>query len=264
MTTCPQGHVSNDPDWCDTCGAPIGSTASPSASSATGAAPSPASSSVSPSVIDPAGTRVGANAGLATINCPSCGDPNPESNLFCESCGLDFVTGQVPPPPIAAPAAIADPQPINGLDPLHDPGTDLGWEVVLTVDTEWFAAKGEGIGTPPTRSERVEELRHSPLVIGRTRSSGKSPGIVIDDDHGISRRHAELTLDAATNTWTITDLGSTNGTFLVGADIVLDASLAPLTPNTPVAVMPTDRVFVGAWTRLTLQPLQPLLPHVKP
>ncbi len=196
MTTCPQGHVSNDPDWCDTCGAPIGSTASPSASTgvAPSAAPSPSGSSgssgsVSPSVIDPAGASVGASAtartGLATINCPSCGDPNPESNLFCESCGLDFVTGQVPPPPIAAPAANADPQPINGLDPLHDPGTDLGWEVVLTVDTEWFAAKGEGIGTPPTRSERVEELRHSPLVIGRTRSSGKSPGVVIDDDHGI-------------------------------------------------------------------------------
>ena len=272
MTTCPNGHVSSDPDWCDTCGAPIAGTSTPGTASSSSSSP-PASSSLpaSPSPSAPLASTPPAHTpsahnppstGLTTVNCPSCGDVNPESNLFCESCGLDFVTGQVPPEPIAVPAPISDPQLINSLtqlnDPLNDPGTDLGWEVVLSVDREWFAAKGEGIGTPPTRPDRVKELRHSPLVVGRTRSSGKSPGIVVDDDHGISRRHAELTHDPVTNTWTITDLGSTNGSFVVGPDTVIDPSLAPHAANTPVAVASTDRVFIGAWTRLTLQP------HVKP
>jgi hypothetical protein len=195
----------------------------------------------------------------ATTNCPSCGDANPESNLFCESCGLDFVTGQMPAPPVVAPppAGIdpsgnpaADPT-LSPVDPI-DPGTDLGWAITISVDTDWFAVKGEGIGTPPNRPDRVQDLRHSPLVVGRTRSSGKSPGIVVDDDHGISRRHAELTHDPSSNAWTVTDLGSTNGTYVVPEGVDLATSLVQITANTPTPITPTDRVFVGAWTRLVL------------
>jgi FHA domain len=255
MTTpCPNGHQSTDPEWCDTCGAPLGTPAAGVASgSASGSGP--AASGSAPSAAPISGVTVGVGKPGVTINCPSCGDTNAESNLFCESCGLDFVTGQVPTPPsppatapdpvlpAAAPAAIAPPV---------DPGTDLGWTVTLAVDTEWFAAKGEGIGTPPSRAERVQELRHSPLVIGRTRSAGASPGIVIDDDHGISRRHAEVTHDPATDSWSITDLGSTNGTFVVTSHAEIQASMSPVTPNTPTPLSESDRVFVGAWTRVTI------------
>ncbi len=241
MTTpCPNGHRSTDPEWCDTCGAPLGT---PPAGSGSGSAPSAPPSS---------GVSSGAGKPGATINCPSCGDPNAESNLFCESCGLDFVTGQVPtPPPAAAPHPVLPAAAPAVVTPPVDPGTDLGWTVTLAVDPEWFAAKGEGIGIPPSRAERVQELRHSPLVIGRTRSAGASPGIVIDDDHGISRRHAEVTHDPATDSWNITDLGSTNGTFVVAAGTALSASLSPITPNTPTPLSESDRVFVGAWTQVT-------------
>jgi FHA domain len=260
LTSCPNGHQSTDAEWCDTCGAPLGRAGSDAGSDAGSGARSAAGAPSSTPSAPPSAAPLGASgSGLKpngpAINCPSCGDPNPESNLFCESCGLDFVTGQAPTPPPTPPLPIQAPEPIATPEPV-DPGTDLGWSVTLTIDTDWFAAKGEGIGTPPTRADRVEELRHSPLVIGRTRSSGKSPGVVIDDDHGISRRHAELTHDAQADTWSITDLGSTNGTFVVASDAVLSAALTPVEPNSPVLLVAGDQVFVGAWTRLTLVQVQ--------
>ncbi len=262
LTPCPNGHQSTDAEWCDTCGTPLGAAlGSSAAGSGSGSAPAGGGSAAGVPAAGSGGSGGSARVG-ATTNCPSCGDANPESNLFCESCGLDFVTGQVPTPPaptaadpvlsgLNQPVPIETPQPIAVPQPV-DPGTDLGWSVTLVVDTEWFAAKGEGIGTPPTRAERVQELRHSPLVIGRTRSAGNSPGIVIDDDHGISRRHAELTHDRATDSWSITDLGSTNGTYIIAADDPISTSLTPITPNTPTPLKNSDRVFVGAWTRVTL------------
>jgi FHA domain/Double zinc ribbon len=239
MNTCPNGHDSKDAEWCDTCGAPLQGGTGAAATAV--ASPDPASS-------------VPAGPGPVTI-CPSCGDSNPESNLFCESCGLDFVTGQLPPP-VAAPdptlVGLVDPTgPLVAATPV-DLGTDLGWTATLTIDAEWFAAKGEGIGTPPDRAPRTVDLRHGTVLIGRTRSSGANPGITIDDDHGISRKHAELIHDASANTWSITDVGSTNGTFVVAAGAPLAADLAPIAPNVPLALAETDQVFVGAWTRLDL------------
>jgi FHA domain len=238
---CPNGHQSNDPEWCDTCGAPLaGGTGAASVASASASAASAGTASSAPST--PAST--------ATIACSSCGDINPESNLFCETCGLDFVTGQKPAEqaPVATTAAtpaaaVPAPEPI-------DPGEDLGWSATLTVDADWFAAKGEGIGTPPTRSPNVVEMRHHSMVIGRTRSSGHSPGLVVDDDHGISRKHAELSFDVDAGAWSATDLGSTNGTFVVEEGEALNAELTPIEPNVPRMLLPTDRLFVGAWTRI--------------
>ena len=50
---CPNGHVSSDPDWCDTCGAPMaGNSGTPSPpsprSSPVGLAATPASGIVAP------------------------------------------------------------------------------------------------------------------------------------------------------------------------------------------------------------------------
>jgi hypothetical protein len=247
-TTCSNGHQSNDPDWCDTCGVPMsgssGSGSSGSGSSASGSSGSGSSGS---------GSTASATGG--TIACPTCGDTNPASNLFCESCGTDFVTGQKPPEP--------SPQ-IVAATPAADPGIDLGWSALSTVDSEWFAAKGEGIGTPPDRGALTIELRHGSVVIGRTRSSGNSPGLVVDDDHGISRRHAELTHDANANSWAVTDLGSTNGTFVLPPGEALTAELTPITPNTPRLLVAGDRVFVGAWTRIELTEIDPDQPAAPP
>jgi hypothetical protein len=241
-TLCPNGHHSNDAEWCDTCGAPL---AGGTGAGSTTAGSATAASSIAPTAL----SAPSAPASSATINCVSCGEINPESNLFCETCGLDFVTGQKPAE--SAPVVAA---PINGVATQlpADPGEDLGWSATLTVDSEWFAAKGEGIGTPPTRAVEVVELRHHSVVIGRSRSSGHNPGLVIDDDHGISRKHAELTYDADADSWSIIDLGSTNGTFVVANGEALIAGLTPIDPNTARPLQPTDRIFVGAWTRIDL------------
>jgi hypothetical protein len=251
MTTlCPNGHQSNDAEWCDTCGAPL--------AGGTGAA----SVAAGPATAAPMGLNT--PPAPATMTCTSCGEINPESNLFCETCGLDFVTGQKPvesappaPPVTATPASGATAKPT-------DPGENLGWSATLTVDSDWFAAKGEAIGTPPARTPNIVELRHHSMVIGRTRSSGHSPGLVVDDDHGISRKHAELTYDADTAAWSVTDLGSTNGTFVVPEHEPLSHGLTPIEPNVPRPLAETDRVFVGAWTRIELSKSDPILPPILP
>jgi hypothetical protein len=235
---CPNGHISADPEWCDTCGAPLG--APPSSSTPQSVSPGSVSS----------GPATPPSGPVATTSCPSCGTQNPASNLFCESCGLDFVTGQAPAPDpiVASPATAAGAPPV-----VIDPGTDLGWSAELTVSAEWFAAKGEGIGVPPTRGPITIELRHDTVLIGRSRSTGTNPGVVIDDDHGISRRHAELRHDATADTWTLTDLGSTNGSFVVADGETISAAHAPLPANEPRLLTTSDRVFVGAWTQIYLR-----------
>src|SRR6185437_12754514 len=55
-----------------------------------------------------------------------------------------------------------------------------------------------------------------PLVLGR----GDNCDVRIND-HSVSRRHA--TVQAGTGGWTVTDLGSTNGTFLNNAPAVIAA-----------------------------------------
>lgn len=250
MPACPNGHVSTDPDYCDTCGTPIGATrtSSPSgagASAASGGSGGSAGSS-SPgglSSFSPAPSGPG-----AMTACPSCGESNAESNLFCESCGLDFVTGQAPPPIVTPAAILVSAAPSVAIDP----GRDLGWVANLAVDTAWFAVKGEGIGTPPTRGVKDVPLFHVKAVVGRSRSAGAQPGIIVDDDHGISRQHAEFHYDEKADAWTVTDLSSTNGTFVLADDAVPTAELEPIPPGVARPLVEGERVHLGAWTQITV------------
>ncbi len=112
--TCPQGHPSSTADFCDVCGAPIDATA-PSAvvpADPNAVTPAPASSLTLP---DPT-----AAAATPMVMCPNCATENPADALFCEGCGYDFTTGQMPAPPPAAPP----------------PGAD--WVAELWIDPEWF------------------------------------------------------------------------------------------------------------------------------
>ena len=73
MTTalCPNGHHSADPEWCDTCGAPIG--ASPAGN------PSAASAPVSAAAPDQQAPVGSPNAGVQ-VDCPNCGLSNDAAN----------------------------------------------------------------------------------------------------------------------------------------------------------------------------------------
>lgn len=232
MTTtyaCPEGHRSASADYCDTCGAPIDASSSGASAPAAAPVPSPAAA---------------AALGVATKPCPSCGDENSEASLFCESCGYDFTTGQLPSPAPAAP-------PANPLS-LEAP-VPVTWVAEVWVDTAWYAANQDA-ATDPCPSAglpRVVPLVGTgPLLIGRPSASrGITPQIDCTPDSGVSRRHAQLLLDQ--DRWYLEDLGSTNGSFVgSGAGPVPDVAV-PSGQRREVGE--NDRIYVGTWTRIVIR-----------
>jgi hypothetical protein len=233
MTTvaCPNGHQSSDPDWCDTCGAKIGG-----APSAVPSAPSAAP--------PPSGPSSATGSSAAPINCPHCQELNPADALFCEVCGYDFTTGQAPPssplPPPEAPATAV-------------PDSAVGWIVVVEVDPQWYSLKGALADQPcpPVSSSTVPLANHTALIGRSSASRGVRPEVTLDADTGVSRRHAQFVRDG--DSLTVVDLSSTNGTYVVAGAAQPDEATAPLVPGVPTELHDGDRVYVGAWSRLTVR-----------
>ncbi len=102
---------------------------------------------------------------------------------------------------------------------------------------------------PATVVTRVLALRGSRSLIGRqSRSRGYYPDVdlsVTPEDRGVSRTHAMLD-HPPDGTLTITDLGSSNGTYL-------DDELAPLARGVAVPLRDGSRIYVGSWTRITVR-----------
>lgn len=232
--TCPNGHQSADPEWCDTCGAPIGGSSSPGAGTPVTAPPPPAAG----------------GHGAPPVACPHCSALNPGDALFCESCGYDFTTGQEPPeqatqlPPTPDPSA-----PAVVLDSTFAPR----WLVVVEVDPEWHRLKGELADQPiPQASTSTVQLATHAALVGRSsQSKVVHPEVALDGDTGVSRRHAQLITEG--ESLRVIDLSSTNGTYVVtGTDTPTD-DLDPIEASIPVELHDGDRVYVGAWTRLTVR-----------
>jgi hypothetical protein len=215
--TCPQGHTSNTDDFCDVCGEPIAGAAAP--------VPTPAQSSLtldSPTVVAPPQT------------CPNCGDTNLPDALFCEECGYDFTTGQMPSAQATAPSAT--------------PGAD--WVAELWVDPDWFASQ-EAAGTCATSgAPTVVPLPGTSALIGR-RSKGRNvmPQIDCSADGSVSHNHAMLTLDH--DRWYVEDLGSTNGTYVGMPGDALPTS--PLAPHERHELADGERIYLGAWCRIMIR-----------
>ena len=211
MTTyaCPKGHASTTDDFCDTCGAKIGGTAAFSPGVAPAAPP-----------VFPSGEP-----------CPNCGTPRAGAGRFCEDCGFDHSTGRVPTlaqPAVAAPATAQ-------------------WTATIFADREYFTANAvEGVDFPEQSGERQVTLPAPQVRIGRrSTSKGTDPEIdLADADPGVSHSHALLTL-SVDGVWLVSDLGSTNGTYL-------NDEPKPLTAGQTRSVGDGDRVHVGAWTTITL------------
>lgn len=129
------------------------------------------------------------------------------------------------------------------------------WAIELVVDRDWYAEQ-EGADPLPADNPTVIALRTPSALIGR-RSPSQNPTPEIDcgDDGGVSRRQAQLSTDG--KRWWIEDLGSVNGTYLSTLD---DQDAGSGLPGTPLAIgvrhplEPYDRIYLGAWTRLTLLP----------
>lgn len=220
---CPAGHPSTATDYCDVCGAPMaGATAAKPAA----AAPTAGTTSV------------------LTQACPHCTEVNARDALFCEGCGYDFTTQQLP-----AVAAT-----LGGGSPSGAPtSTPVEWVAELWVDPDWY--KHEAVSStdpcPNAGLPRVIPLRDSTELIGRTSvSRNLHPTVDCGSDSAVSRRHAELVLEAGH--WYVEDLQSVNGTYVGKAGAPLPDD--PIVPGRRRALADDDRVYVGAWTRLVIRP----------
>jgi hypothetical protein len=221
--TCPKGHASTTDDFCDTCGARIGGTM-----------PIPVPSSPSTPVSAPSGAVAApATAPTATgTPCPNCGTPRTGNWRFCEDCGYDHNTGRVPTLDVAPPVLRAG-----------------QWTATVFADREYFQANAiEGVEFPPDSKDRTLVLPAPQARIGRkSTSKGTNPEIDLSEkplDPGVSHSHALLTL-SVDGVWLVSDLGSTNGTYI-------NDEAKPLSAGQSRSVGDGDRVHVGAWTTITL------------
>lgn len=185
MATCVDGHESAATDYCDVCGAPIGSPAAQSTP------PAPESKA-----------------------CPACGMP--AAGRFCEACGHDSAL----PAPAQQPAVGT-----AGPSVTESPAAWLVvvaadrefYERVLARDGP------DTVDFPQLYPPRRISLRGKETMIGRAKpEQGVEPGIdlgIHPADRGVSSQHAVLRVGDAG--LTITDIGSTNGTSLNGSEELL-------------------------------------------
>jgi FHA domain len=247
--TCPDGHSSESADYCDVCGAPI----APAAASAAGA--SPPAAAASPAANSPAqpapattGSALDLDAATPERPCPHCGGQNAPDALFCEDCGYDFTTGQLPREAPAGPAASPPTPPAPAAAP------PVEWVAEVWVDPDWYAAQEADDPCPSAGMPVVVPLTDRSLLVGR-RSVSRNirPQVDVSSDTGVSHRHAQLTTDG--QRWWVEDLQSSNGTYLGSAGAGLPT--APITPGQRVELADDDRIYLGAWTRLVVRRATP-------
>jgi hypothetical protein len=234
MAICPQGHDSTDEEFCDVCGREIGG------------AP----------VSVPTDAPAAAEAELppAGATCKACGAAL--AGRFCEECGHDSLSA--PPVKPSAPEKVAADSDSDTVPPVpadRVPETAT-WTATVTADRVYFdsvmAVDGpdaSGIGFPPYCPDRHFPLAGKEISIGRqSRSRGILPDIDLlgpPEDPGVSHLHA-LLLAQSDGGWSIVDLDSANGT-------LVNDEPNPLRPNIPRPLVDGDRVYIGAWTRITLR-----------
>jgi hypothetical protein len=181
MPTCAEGHTSAADDYCDVCGAPIGTPA---------AQPTP-----SPAAAEKA--------------CPACGAP--VSGRFCEACGHDSALPEpvLTPQPANAAASVvwtavvaADPEfyqrvlARGGPDTVEFPEFFPERRITLRSNTTLIGRHNRDQGVEPEIDLGIHPV-----------------------DRGVSTQHAVLRI--RDSGLTVTDLGSTNGTSLNGSDNLL-------------------------------------------
>jgi hypothetical protein len=214
-TLCPScGANSSTSDYCDTCGAAL--------------TPAPLATTAAPAATPPAASAV----------CPNCGAARAPDDTFCEGCGLDFATGQMP----AAPPTPAD----------AGTGAPSGWTAVVEADRAFFdsneAEGASSIAFPAGAGAREVPLTGDEVWIGRrSEAKGFFPAIDLASpvvDSGVSHRHAVLRRQPD-GSWALLDEASTNGTWLNGGEV-------PLPHGALTALHDGDRINVGSFTSITI------------
>nr|PZM89361.1 MAG: phosphopeptide-binding protein [Thermocrispum agreste] len=212
MPRCPGGHQTADVDYCDVCGLSL------HASKPTSPVPSLA-------------------------KCPACGAQL--QGRFCEACGTDSLPRAPPPVPGQRPGDVP---------PLPQPPRAT-WTAVVSADRAHFeAVTAAGNGSAPGEfpsswQDRRYVLRGDQMSVGRRSRSRKiKPDIDLTgppEDYGVSHLHAVF-VPNSDHTWSVVDVGSTNGT-------MLNDQPYPLPANVPHRLRHGDRLYLGAWTVITIQ-----------
>ncbi|MEM7285970.1 MAG: FHA domain-containing protein [Actinomycetota bacterium] len=167
--------------------------------------------------------------------CSNCGEPHGPDDVFCENCGFDFLTGSLP-------AAEA---PVTSTAPATASAT-----IVLRVSAdreyhERMDADGVLDFPDPAPARRDLPVAGATALIGRARPSrGLFPDVDLSSDPAVSSRHAVLAR-RDDGTWTLTDVGSTNGTYVGDSTVALEADVA-------VSVAVGTTIQLGAWTRIEI------------
>jgi hypothetical protein len=159
----------------------------------------------------------------AAVACPGCGAD--VQGQFCESCGYDVVAGV---PSSSATVTLA-----LGADRSH-------WERMVGSGEPAF---------PDVAPTMTFELTGDRATLGRVRPGRTSdvdlqltgPGA----DPAVSQHQCEFVRDEETGAWSVRDTDSANGTWINEAD-------APLPQGQAHVLAAGDRIFVGAWTSLTV------------
>ena len=148
--TCPDGHSSASGDYCDVCGAPIAGAQAPPAAPPRVAPP--VAAPLPGGYVNP----LDLGAPPATDRtCPNCAASNLPGALYCENCGYDFTTAQLPrpldPPPGVTPVAAplpADLVPPSGLAPPAE-ATPLPADPAAGLAPPPLPAPDAGTAPPP-------------------------------------------------------------------------------------------------------------------
>jgi hypothetical protein len=226
-SVCPAGHTSASADYCDTCGARI--TGAPSTVA-------PGSSTPPVEMAPPTAPTPPSAPAAPPITCPHCEIAQDGANKYCEACGYDFANGTAPVPIVTAAEAATS------------------WEAVVTADASYHSRSGAAdVPFPTGAPERRFALSRSQELVGR-RSDARGIHPQIDlasppEDTAISRSHCTL-VKRPDGSYAVVDNGSTNGTFLNGGT-------TPLVKGEPVALADGDRIYLGAFTMITVRMASP-------
>lgn len=130
------------------------------------------------------------------------------------------------------------------------PAVPLEWVVERWVDPGWYELQDSQDPCPSPGLPVVVPLTVRSVLVGRVSFSRNiHPTIDCSPDIGVSRRHCQLTTDGSR--WWVEDLQSSNGTY-VGPDSGPLPTKA-LVPGTRRELEESDRIYVGAWTRLVVR-----------
>lgn len=242
---CPKGHQSTDSDYCSECGALIGQS--------------------NISKLEQSQGSVSYKSSENGEICPDCGTPRVLDARFCEVCRHDFQNNKTG----AAEVIVASqksleqtgssqqtaeqafqpelPQPKTAPQvskPVLEDSTAISQKlnVIISVDKDKAAASDIDTPLKPDSLDRVFPLDLNENLVGRrSTSKGIYPEILINDP-GVSHRHL-MFIKQPDNTFSVLELGSSNGTELNGA---------VLEPGVSTPVKAGDEFSIGIWTRLKL------------